>query len=1215
MSWKETLISALKGEGTLELALKTAVKADPEEVYSVLENFPQDNQGYLLNSAAFFHELGISYYHTQEFFLAERALGKALEIYKALAHQTSVDMKKVAGILTNLGILYSAAGRFEEAETSFKKALDTVKQGTSETQELDTALISINLGLVYQNTQQFTKAEKVLKNALETLRKWTRRTPEYTADIALILMNLGLLYWNTKRFSEAEKVYTEALEKYRHLVRQNPDYLINLATTLSNVGILYQNTQRFTEAEKVLNEALEIQQGLEKTLDVYVGLADTCANLGNLYWTTKQFSKAEKAFTKSLEMRRELSEKTGGYALDVVLALTNLGNLYKDTRKFSEAENVYTEALETCRRLAEENPEVYTLYVALILNNLGILYNAAKKVDKAEGAYAEALQIRRALAEKNPVHTFDVAMTLSNAGLFYRNVGRYSEAEQAYKEALEYYNRGDRTAYLPDIARILNNLGILYRDMQEFPLAEKMYKEALDMYEDLEKGNKRAYILDIAGTLDNLGDLYRDTKRFDKAEKMYNRSLELYKNLEKEDPEAFKPNVASVLNDIGLFYQDTRRVYEAEKAYKGALKRRMELAGKDPETYAVDYAGTLNNLGMLYNDAHLYGKERFDEAENMYKKALETFERVEKQYPEVFTPHVAGMLNNLGALYKDTDRFAEAEEAHKKALELRMSLAQENPEVFAREVADSLLSLGLVNEKAGKMDEAEKYYQEAFETYKELGLWFDAANTCYNLSQVKSDRKILDKARKLIEIAILFSREEKYKYAQKGTYETIYWGLLHEDVSSFSVLETLRDPELLSLPWDHMLSDEELERAQEDIECQKEVVDTVLYEDIPSITILEGLPKGSLFIYVQNLQDYVLFFVIGRFGVQRIECKKEFLTIGDKLLYTLKMQRGAAEKTDELTIVTNMFDKYSRKWSETLPGEIKGLIQENDYIIFSPDPYCSYLPLEALQINGEPLCIKKMVVRATSLHQFLDLSKRKPRFDSSLIVGNPWPHCREDELIYSLPDANPFKISFLHGAQQEAETLTGSLPEATLLLGQKATGDAFLSAVSKHPLIHFSGHGSLGRILFLSGPFSGFPPLFEPKEFSDLRIAERSDGKRINMMEEWHPVTDLDLFDVKLTEGAVIFLNACETGQHRYAGGGYYQGLPAVFLKNGAHSVVSSLVPIFDKHSKEFALHFYEILLRTHSVSQSLEKTRIWARNEYNAQIYWVPYIHYGPPL
>ena len=408
---------------------------------------------------------------------------------------------------------------------------------------------------------------------------------------------------------------------------------------------------------------------------------------------------------------------------------------------------------------------------------------------------------------------------------------------------------------------------------------------------------------------------------------------------------------------------------------------------------------------------------------------------------------------------------------------------------------------------------------------------------------------------------------------------------------------------------------EELEKAQESVEIPRFLMEKLQKERSYS-KILSKFLKNSIFLHIQKLQDHVFFFVVESNSIRKFMCEKEFLSVGTKINILLKLQQWGVGKP-RFYHTENEFEKLSRRWYEILPPQLRTLFQENDCIIFSPDHHCSLFPLETLQTDGQPLCVEKTVVRATSIHQFSNLLTKKPSFDSSSIIGNPWPQCTEEMLVYNLPsNSNPFKISFLRGAEEEARTLEKKLPGSLLLSEQNATGERFLSEISRHPLIHFCGHGSRGRILFLSGPFKGFPPQFEPEEFSGLWKAERREGvKDINMMTEWHPVTDLDLFDIPLKDGAVVFLNACDTGQLEYTARGYNQGLSEVFLKNGAHSVISSLIPIFDEHSKEFALHFYDILLQTHSVAKSLREARIWAKNEYKAHIYWIPYIHYGSPL
>jgi len=977
--------------------------------------------------------------------------------------------------------------------------------------------------------------------------------------------------WNTTT-DKIEKAYKEALDECRNLASQNPEvYTPRVASILNDLGVFYSDTQRFSEAEKVYSEALQIRRGLaEKNPNDYThDVVVTLNNFGILYNDTQRFFEAEKTYKKALKIKKALIKHPEGADLDIAMILLNLGALYNDTQRFSEAEKAYKQALQIYRERTKENNGVYA-DIALTLNNLGALYIYTQEVDKAEKALIEALQIRRALEEENP------------------------------------------EVHAPHVAMILKNLGILYINTQRFSEAEKVYSEALQIRRALEEQNPDVYAPFVAATLNSMGSLYSDTTQFDRAEKVYTEALQKYKAVAEKTPEVYTPDVAATLDNLGSLYTHTSKFSEAEKAYIEALQIRKTLAEKNPKVFNPDVALTLNNLGNLYTLTR-----KFFEAKKAYTEALQIRKTLAEENPEVHTPDIAMILTNLGSVYSDTKEVDKAEKALIEALQIRRTLANKNPEVHTPDIAMILTNLGSIYKDTKKVDKAEKAFSEAIQKYTQATLWFDTARSTYNLFTVTFDEKTLENSRRLLKMVILLSKEKRYKYVQKGRFENIYLALLHRGISTYGVLEALRDPELLSLLWDKILLQQELERAQSDVRFQKQMIEKILKDKVPCFGHIPAeLPENALFIYIQELLDYVLFYVIEGDSSKKYKCKKEFLTTDDKLLRNLRIQQGAAQKTDDLSIVINKFEMYSKKWSEMLPEGIKELFQENDQIVFSPDSYCSFLPLEALQVDGKPLCMEKTVVRATSLHQFLKLLKKKPSLDSSLIVGNPWPQCDEEKLIYSLPSKPEyFRIPSLQNAQEEANALMGSLPEATVLLGEKATGERFLSEISRHSLIHFSGHGSMGRILFLSGPLQGFSPQFEPEEFSNLRIAERSDGKRINMMEEWHPVTDFGLFDVPLTDGAVVFLNACETGQHKYAAGGYYQGLPAVFLKNRAHSVVSSLVPIFDEPSKEFALHFYDNLLHTHSVSQSLKKARTWSKNKYKAQIYWIPYIHYGSPL
>ena len=78
-----------------------------------------------------------------------------------------------------------------------------------------------------------------------------------------------------------------------------------------------------------------------------------------------------------------------------------------------------------------------------------------------------------------------------------------------------------------------------------------------------------------------------------------------------------------------------------------------------------------NNLALLYSDT-----QRFEESENMYKAAIEIYERLTKENPNTYEPKLATAYNNLANLYSTTQRFKESEEMQKAAIEIQERFAK-----------------------------------------------------------------------------------------------------------------------------------------------------------------------------------------------------------------------------------------------------------------------------------------------------------------------------------------------------------------------------------------------------------------------------------------------------------------------------------------------------------------------------------------------------------
>jgi serine/threonine-protein kinase len=152
----------------------------------------------------------------------------------------------------------------------------------------------------------------------------------------------------------------------------------------------------------------------------------------------------------------------------------------------------------------------------------------------------------------------------------------------------------------------------------------------------------------------------------------------------------------------------------AERSYRQAIARFERLAASAPIAAAdPDLARACDSLGVLLKKAN-----RFQEAENLLRTALDLHERLAADHPERlgFQQGLAESRYHLGTvLARLPGRQREDEDAYRAAVKIQESLvaATRGQPDARRKLARSLNNLGLLLADAGRVDEAESHYREA----------------------------------------------------------------------------------------------------------------------------------------------------------------------------------------------------------------------------------------------------------------------------------------------------------------------------------------------------------------------------------------------------------------------------------------------------------------------------------------------------------------------
>jgi len=306
-------------------------------------------------------------------------------------------------------------------------------------------------------------------------------------------------------------------------------------------------------------------------------------------------------------------------------------------------------------------------------------------------------------------------------------------AERRRIEAQENYVRAERNYELAREAvdqfytRVSENMLLNQPHME--PLRRELLESARAYYERFT--NRRAddprSRSDLGWALLRLSRIDRDLGSTSKAIAHADRARALFAELTDGYPEnpEYRRYLAASFNDLGGLSLDLGRLEEADALYRAALELRRRLADEHPEvaSYQRDLAASYNDLGMRYS-GRLYGAGNTAEAEAAYHRALDIYQRLVDENPEVtaIDQHLAATLMNLATLYSGVGRMEDSEAMFKRAIELEDRLASEYPEVieYQSAVATSYNNLGIHYGAAGRTEDAEAMFKRAMEFRERL---------------------------------------------------------------------------------------------------------------------------------------------------------------------------------------------------------------------------------------------------------------------------------------------------------------------------------------------------------------------------------------------------------------------------------------------------------------------------------------------------------------
>lgn len=248
-----------------------------------------------------------------------------------------------------------------------------------------------------------------------------------------------------------------------------------------------------------------------------------------------------------------------------------------------------------------------------------------------------------------------------------------------------------------------------------------------------------------------LGELYIEQHDWSKSENLLLDLLYMAEQLFKLEPDNndWLDLLAHTQSSLGRLYNSTNLYDESKKYYEQALENYEILSLDKPDIYSADLAIVQNGLGAL-----LINMGKDSDSGILLKNALSNIQDSFKKYPDTYRLQLAYILDNMSILYFNMGDYAESEKLQKEVLMHHRILFQQNPDAYRAELGLTLYNLAILYNAMSDYPESERYYLEALKNQEIL--YAQDSNASYD-----------DYVRTLLSLGVQYNAREDYANSKK----------------------------------------------------------------------------------------------------------------------------------------------------------------------------------------------------------------------------------------------------------------------------------------------------------------------------------------------------------------------------------------------------------------------------------------------------------------